>query len=58
MRSENRAVVVLPLSNGYHQLENCGGDVASALLSKLDEFDSLWELTNSICDRYLQPAAA
>jgi len=51
------AVLPPPLS-GYNQVENYPGDIASLLLPKLDEFDSIWELTNNICDRYLEPVAA
>jgi hypothetical protein len=59
MRTENRTVVVLPPPlSGYQQIENYAGDMAGALLTKLDEFDSIWALTNSICDRYLEPVAA
>jgi len=57
VRIENRIVPVLP---SYHcaQAGNYLGDIASAILPKLDEFDSIWELANSICDRYLEPVAA
>ena len=58
MRSENRTVAVLPLPSSYHQAENRAGDIAAVILPKLDEFDSIWELTNSICDRYMEPVAA
>ncbi len=58
MRSENRTVAVLPLPSSYRQAENCAGDMAAVILPKLDEFDSIWELTNSICDRYMEPVAA
>jgi hypothetical protein len=51
-------VAVLPLPSAYRQLENWEGDIAAAILPRLVEFDSLWELTNNICDRYLQPVAA
>jgi hypothetical protein len=58
VRSENRTVTVLPPPlSGYGQVE-CVGELARVLLPKLDEFDSLWELTNNICDRYLEPVAA
>ena len=57
MRSENRTVAVLPLPIAHYQ-ENCASDIAAAILPRLVEFDSIWELTNSICDRYLEPAAA
>ena len=57
VRIENRIVPVLP---SYHcpQAGNYLGDIASVILPKLDEFDSIWELANSICDRYLEPVAA
>ena len=59
MRSEDRTVAVLPPPlSGYNQVENYPGDIARLLLPKLDEFDSIWELTNSVCDRYLEPVAA
>lgn len=58
MSSENRTVAVLPPPlSGYHQVERIG-DIATALLPKLAEFDSLWELTNNICDRYFESVAA
>ena len=57
VRIENRIVPILP---SYHcpQAGDYLGDLASAILPKLDEFDSIWELANSICDRYLEPVAA
>jgi len=58
VRSENRTVAFLPLLSGYLLVENCPGDIAAAILPRLVEFDSIWELTNNICDRYLEPAAA
>ena len=58
VRSENRIVAFLPLSSGYYPAENCPGDIAAAILPRLVEFDSIWELTNNICDRYLEPVAA
>jgi len=59
MRNEKRTVAVLaPPWSGYQQLENYADDIAGALLPRLIEFDSIWELTNSICDRYLEPVAA
>jgi hypothetical protein len=58
VRSENRTVAFLSLSGGYHPAENCPGDIAAAILPMLVEFDSIWELTNNICDRYLEPGAA
>jgi len=57
VRIEHRIVPVLPSSH-CAQAGNCLGDIASAILPKLDEFDSIWELANSICDRYLEPVAA
>ena len=58
MRSENRTVAFLPLPNRYPPPEKCLGDIAAAILPRLVEFDSIWELTNTICDRYLEPVAA
>ena len=57
VRIEHRIVPVLP---SYHCPEagTYLGDIASAILPKLDEFESIWELANSICDRYLEPVAA
>jgi hypothetical protein len=58
VRSENWTVALLSLSSGFHPAENCPGDIAAAILPRLVEFDSIWELTNNICDRYLEPVAA
>jgi hypothetical protein len=59
VRIENRLVALLPPPlNRYYLLADCPDGIASMLLPKLDEFDSLWELTNNICDRYLEPVAA
>ena len=57
MRIENR---IVPVLSSYHcpQAGNYLGDIASAILPKLDEFESIWELANNICDRYLEPVAA
>ena len=33
------------------------GDLAGILLPKLAEFDSVWELANKVCDRYLKTVA-
>jgi hypothetical protein len=56
VRSENRTVAAVPLVVTDKQAENRAGDIAAAIL--LIEFDSLWELANNICDRYLEPVAA
>ena len=58
MRTENRTVAFLPLLSGYYPVENCPRDIVAVILPRLVEFDRIWELTNSVCDRYLEPVAA
>jgi len=49
------AVLPPPLRD-YYPIE-CT-DFTAAILPKLDEFDSVWELANDICDRYFKSVAA
>jgi hypothetical protein len=47
-----------PVLNALNQLENYAIDLARAILPKLDEFDAIWKLANSVCDRYMEPQPA
>jgi hypothetical protein len=47
-----------PVLNALNQLENYAIDLARAILPKLEEFDAIWKLANSVCDRYMEPQAA
>jgi hypothetical protein len=47
-----------PVLNALNQLENYAIDLARAILPKLEEFDAIWKLANSVCDRYMGPQAA
>ena len=59
VRIENRTAIVLPPPfSGYPQVGNYLGEIAIVFLPRLVEFDNIWELTNTICDRYLGPVAA
>lgn len=58
MRTENRTVEILTLPIPYYLRADCADKIAAVLLPKLVEFDSIWDLTHNICDRYLEPLAA
>lgn len=58
MKSEDKTVAVVPPLDSCQQVENSADAAVRAVLSRLEEFDSVWELTNRICDRYLKPVAA
>lgn len=51
-------MAVLPPSRNCPPGKICADDIASAILVKLVELDSLWDLTHSVCDRYLDKVAA
>jgi hypothetical protein len=51
-------VEILTLPIPYYLRQDCADKIAAVLLPKLVEFDSIWDLTHNICDRYLEPLAA
>jgi hypothetical protein len=57
MTNESSTTTDLVL-NALNQLENYAIDLARAILPKLEEFDAIWKLANSVCDRYMEPQVA
>jgi hypothetical protein len=58
MREMNGTAGGAQVLNGYDQAGEFVRDVARAILPEFGQVDDLWELTNRICDRYMQTRAA
>ncbi len=58
MREGTRTARVSQLFCGYEDIEYLIRTLTRVIVPVLEEEDSLWELTNRVCDRYMCPMAA
>lgn len=59
MKKENRVLAVSQIFCGYDDIEYLLRHLASVIApAREQEDDSLWDITNRVCDQYLCPTAA